>query len=116
MNRADRMLEALADGERHSRHEIFALAGCFFLTNNAAAELRARGLEIEQTRDAEEFYYRLVSLRDATEQDLPGPAGPVASQSEDVGSHDPGSANPLKPSASLVSDDSDEQLRMVIAA
>ena len=50
MNRASRMLEVLRDGQRHSRRDLFERCG-FFLTNNAASELRAQGHDIEQTRE-----------------------------------------------------------------
>ena len=44
INRADRMLAVLRDGRKHSREEILALAGGpFFLTNNAASDLRKKG-------------------------------------------------------------------------
>lgn len=52
MNRADRMLAVLASEPRpFTRAEIFAEAG-FMLTNNAASELRARGLVVERTQTA----------------------------------------------------------------
>jgi hypothetical protein len=79
VNRADLMLEVLSDGLPHSRQDIFAKAGCFFLTNNAASELRARGHVVEQSRKGGEFIY---SLRDATEIERLGPDGSVASRSE----------------------------------
>lgn len=58
-NRAALMLEALRDGDWHSRHDIFYRAGRFFLTNNAAAELRARGFEVEHRRHQGNDEYRL---------------------------------------------------------
>lgn len=52
MNRADRMLAVLSSEPRpFTRAEIFAAAG-FMLTNNAASELRARGLGVERTQTA----------------------------------------------------------------
>lgn len=62
MNRADRMLEVLADGLPHDRQEIFRRVG-FMLTNNAAAELRARGLDVRHDQDGDVHSYRL-SLRE----------------------------------------------------
>ena len=59
MNRADLMLAALQDGEPKSRRELFERAGCFYLTNNAASELRARGYVIEQRRDGDVYLYQL---------------------------------------------------------
>lgn len=59
-NRADRMLHALRDGRVRSRQEIFEAAGGFFLTNNAASELRKRGYEIEQRRERGVYVYQLV--------------------------------------------------------
>lgn len=44
MNRADRLYEVLKDGKPHSRQDIFNRGG-FYLSNNAASELRARGRE-----------------------------------------------------------------------
>jgi hypothetical protein len=45
---AERMLDVLRDGKWHSRTEIFVAAGGFFLTNNAASELRTKhGVNIE---------------------------------------------------------------------
>lgn len=46
-SRAAAMLDVLRDGKRHSRAEIFRLTGRFFLTNNAAAELRKAGHDVE---------------------------------------------------------------------
>lgn len=61
VSRADRMLEVLRDGRPHSRHEIFEAAGGFFLTNNAASELRCkRGLNIVQRRERGNVVYQLV--------------------------------------------------------
>jgi hypothetical protein len=45
-SRAAAMLDVLRDGKRHDRDEIFRLAGRFFLTNNAAAELRKAGYDV----------------------------------------------------------------------
>jgi hypothetical protein len=49
VNRADQMLGALeaADGAWLARHDIFDHCGVFFLTNNAATELRDRGFNVE---------------------------------------------------------------------
>lgn len=58
MNRAERMQRVLRDGRWHSRREIQEREG-WFLTNNAASELRARGLEIEQRRVKGIYEYRL---------------------------------------------------------
>jgi len=49
VNRADKMLEVLRDGRPHTRRDLFERCG-FFLTNNAAAELRARGYDVRQSR------------------------------------------------------------------
>lgn len=62
MNRADRMLAVLRLNEGWwSRNSIFTLAGCYFLSNNAAAELRARGFKVEHTRRGRIDLYRLVA-------------------------------------------------------
>jgi hypothetical protein len=60
MNRADLMRHTLRSGDWRSRHEIFRDAGQFFLTNNAASELRARGFTVEQRRKRGEFQYRIA--------------------------------------------------------
>jgi hypothetical protein len=60
VNRADRLHAALADGKPHTRGDIFRAAGSFFLTNNAASELRSRGIEVVQWRPDGEYVYQLV--------------------------------------------------------
>lgn len=45
MNRADKMLALLRDGQPHSRRELHE-AGGYYLTNNAAAELRGKGYDV----------------------------------------------------------------------
>jgi hypothetical protein len=44
--RAATMLAVLADGKEHTRADIFKASGKFFLTNNAAAELRSKGYDV----------------------------------------------------------------------
>lgn len=66
MNRADKMHAALKDGRPKTRRELFAHADAFYLTNNAASELRARGFTVSQWRDGEDFVYQLGSLEEAT--------------------------------------------------
>lgn len=52
------LLSVLRDGRRHSRDEIFERVGRFFLTNNAAAELRAQGVDVRYVRkDGVDFYW-----------------------------------------------------------
>jgi hypothetical protein len=65
--RADRMLNVLKDGRPHSRQEIFEAAGGFFLTNNAASELRKRGLDIVQRRERGIVVYQLLGRSDEGE-------------------------------------------------
>ena len=65
VSRADRMLSVLRDGRPHSRQEIFEATGSFFLTNNAASELRAKGLTVEQRRDRGVVIYQLVGVEHA---------------------------------------------------
>lgn len=60
VGRADRMLEVLRDGRARSRQEIFEAAGGFFLTNNAASELRKRGYQIAQRKERGVYVYQLV--------------------------------------------------------
>ena len=59
-NRADLMLEVLSDGGVHSRQEIFERVG-FMLTNNAASELRDRGLNIVHRLERRIHTYQLIS-------------------------------------------------------
>ncbi len=46
--RAAAMLAVLSDGRKHTRADIFKASGQFFLTNNAAAELRAQGYDVRK--------------------------------------------------------------------
>jgi len=62
------MLTVLRDGKPHSRHEIFQRVG-FMLTNNAASELRARGLDVEETRDGDNYLYQLAAALPAATED-----------------------------------------------
>lgn len=58
-SRAERMAAVLADGRWHSRREIWEAAGGFFLTNNAAAELRTKhGKNV--VYDARQDAYRIA--------------------------------------------------------
>lgn len=59
-NRADLMLEVLSDGGVHSRQEIFERVG-FMLTNNAASELRDRGLNVVHRVERRIHTYQLVA-------------------------------------------------------
>lgn len=60
MNRADRMLAVLIDGRPHTRHDIQFRKG-YFLTNNAASELRKRGLIVNHWKEGRTDYYQLES-------------------------------------------------------
>jgi hypothetical protein len=58
--RAARMLAALADGPK-TRADLFRHAGAFYLTNNAAAELRDAGYAVDhELVDGEHVYTLLV--------------------------------------------------------
>jgi hypothetical protein len=46
-SRSAQMLDVLRDGKWHTRYDIFNATGRYFLTNNAATELRAAGYSIE---------------------------------------------------------------------
>lgn len=63
MNRADRMLECLSHPAQEwwTRHELFTRGGSFYLTNNAASELRERGYVVEQRYHQGNVEYRLLS-------------------------------------------------------
>jgi hypothetical protein len=74
VNRATRMFEVLRDGQRHSRRDLIERCG-FFLTNNAASELRAQGYDVEQTRERVNgdvvYFYRLRGSLSEPEQSDP---------------------------------------------
>lgn len=59
VSRADRLYSVLADGRPHSRQEVFERVG-FMLTNNAASELRARGVEVEHRIVRKVHVYQLT--------------------------------------------------------
>lgn len=58
MNRAERMLFVLRDGKPHTRQDIQHRAG-YFLTNNAASELRRAGHAVRQWRERGFYWYQL---------------------------------------------------------
>lgn len=58
MNRADALLSCLKDGQPWTRRDIFDRVG-FMLTNNAASELRARGIDVTHEVRRGEHVYRL---------------------------------------------------------
>lgn len=64
MNRADRMLEVLRDHRPHSREDVFSRVG-YLMTNNAAAELRARGLDVRHYKHDGLDIYELVGTLEA---------------------------------------------------
>lgn len=68
VSRADRMLEVLRDGRPHSRQEIFEAAGGFFLTNNAASEIRKKhGIDVAHRVERGVHVYQLASTSDEDE-------------------------------------------------
>lgn len=62
VSRSQKMLHALQDGRWHSRREIQERVG-YFLTNNAASELRSKGYAVEQRRVKGNYEYRLSEGR-----------------------------------------------------
>jgi hypothetical protein len=64
-SRAAQMLRVLRDGKRHSREEILQLAGGFFLTNNAASELRRMGYDVQHAYEKGLHVYWLVPPAEA---------------------------------------------------
>lgn len=88
MNRADRMYKLLQDRRPHSRRELHE-AGGFYLTNNAASELRTRGFNVAQhvrvIDGRRVWYYQLVDLPTA---DADADASPSASTTSVAGSSD----------------------------
>lgn len=62
MNRADLLYACLRDGAPWTRRDIYEHTGEFFLTNNAAAELRKRGIEVLHTRAGRLDVYQIGPL------------------------------------------------------
>lgn len=92
VSRADRMFEVLRDGQPHSREEIFERVG-FMLTNNAAAELRERGYEIESWQERRIFIYQLVGLDEAAATEpSPSASSPAQSVAASSSPHEPEAA------------------------
>ena len=60
-NRAEILRRALSDGDWATREVIFQRSNRYFLTNNAAAELRDRGFIVEQRRVKQQHEYRVLS-------------------------------------------------------
>jgi biotin operon repressor len=92
MNRADRMLSVLKDGRVYSRREIFERVG-YLMTNNAAAELRARGFEVEHRKEKGNDVYRLVGRLDEARATNSQSAAPTLSAQARASSSTP-SSNP----------------------
>lgn len=64
-SRARIMLDALeGHGGVATRSQLWNHAGRFYLTNNASAELRRAGIEVEYDRDADA--YRLLDERESS--------------------------------------------------
>jgi hypothetical protein len=75
------MLAALSDGREHSRRELLEASGEFYLTNNASAELRARGFNVVHRRKGGVDTYQLLGSLDTAP--VPDPsllAGAVSSE------------------------------------
>lgn len=74
MNRADLLYSCLRDGNQWTRRDIYEHTGEFFLTNNAASELRKvlrpRGLTVLHTRQGRQDVYWIGSLREREESSL----------------------------------------------
>lgn len=84
MNRADKMLAVLQDGRKHTRHDIFRAAGEFFLTNNAASELRGRGVDVRHGKqDGADVYWleQLDDPADSPQGRVDPPLSPAGSSS-----------------------------------
>lgn len=79
MNRADLLHSVLKDGRRHSRRDIFDRVG-FMLTNNAASELRARGVDVTHTREGRVDFYSLNGAAGLPEDGHVLPASPLSEQ------------------------------------
>lgn len=64
------MLSVLRDGQPHSREDIQQRVG-FFLTNNAASELRDQGYEVKRWNKGRRVFYQLVSSQRGDGSDDP---------------------------------------------
>lgn len=85
-SRAQALLDVLEDGRRYKRDDIFRIAGRFFLTNNAMAELRAAGYDVRHEQDGELHIYWLAASPtepEASTQDDPFLPSSAASGSVD---------------------------------
>lgn len=58
MTHCERLLAALADGEWHTHHELYALR---MIVHSRVADLRRQGHTVEQRRNGDLYEYRLVS-------------------------------------------------------
>jgi hypothetical protein len=70
------MLAALEEGNWLSRQDLFRHAGTFYLTNNAASELRALGYNVEQRRREGKYEYRVSAVGPCQGLDEPRMAPP----------------------------------------
>ena len=61
MNRADLLYSCLRDGRPWTRRDIFERTGSYFLLNNAASELRARGVNVVWSRAGRLHVYQLAN-------------------------------------------------------
>lgn len=90
-SRAQALLDVLEDGRRYRREDIFRITERFFLTNNAAAELRAAGYDVRHEQDGDVHIYWLASTASPAEPEvptLPVAALPPESESPASGSAD----------------------------
>ena len=63
MNRADLLYSCLRDGQPWTRRDIFEHTGQFTLLNNAASELRKRGVDVRHTRKGSLHVYQIVNAQ-----------------------------------------------------
>ncbi|MCR4340026.1 MAG: hypothetical protein NUW01_09080 [Gemmatimonadaceae bacterium] len=63
MNRADLLYSCLRDGTPWTRRDIYEHTGTYFMSNNAAAELRKRGLDVRHTKKGRLDVYQLMDAQ-----------------------------------------------------
>lgn len=57
MTHNEKVLQLLRDGKPHSHHELYAL---HVIAHSRVADLRKRGYVIEQWREGDNYFYRLI--------------------------------------------------------
>lgn len=113
MTHKQKVFALLSDGRPHTHHELYAL-GC--VAHSRVADLRRDGHHIEQWRDANSYWYRLMIA-----PTVPRAAAfsTLAAASATVGANCwPEASNPLRvpPAITVVRDGANGQLAFEVAA